>query len=52
MPDEFIRKLNQIADGTPKDIQAPSDDTTFERQSRDLVKLYRLVTIIRIYTAY
>ena len=42
MPDEFVRKMNQIADGTPKDIQAPTDDTTFERKSRDLVKLFQV----------
>lgn len=42
MPSDFVRKLNEIGEGTPKDIQAPTDDTTFERQSRDLVKLYRL----------
>ena len=42
MPDEFVRKMNEIADGTTRDIQAPTDDTTFERKSRDLVKLYQV----------
>ena len=42
MLSEFVRKMNEIADGTPKDIQPPTDDTTFERKSRDLVKLYQV----------
>ena len=50
MPDDFVRKLNEIGDGTPRDIQAPTDDTTFERQSREKVKLYRLVNIIMCYS--
>ena len=39
---KFVRKMNKIADGTPSDIQPPTDDTTFERKSRDLVKLYQV----------
>ena len=42
MPDEFVRKMNQIADGTTRDIQKPTDDATFERKSRDLLKLYQV----------
>ena len=39
---KFARKMNKIAEGTPRDIQLPTDDTTFERKSRDLVKLYQV----------
>ena len=42
MPDEFLRKMNEIGEGTKGDIQPPTDDTTFERKSRDLVKLYQV----------
>ena len=42
MPPEFVRKMNAIAEGTPRDIQSPTDDVTFERKSRDLVKLYQV----------
>ena len=42
MTPEFLRKMNEIAEGTKGDIQPPTDDTTFERKSRDLVKLYRV----------
>ena len=42
MPSEFVRKMNEIADGTPRDIQPPTDDVSFERKSRDLVKLYQV----------
>ena len=42
MPNDFVRKMNEIADGTTHDIQPPTDDTTFERKSRDLVKLYQV----------
>ena len=38
---DFVRKMNDIADGTPKDIGDATDDTTFERKSKDLVTLYR-----------
>lgn len=41
--DDFVKKLNAEGEGTPRDIQPPTDDATFERQSRDAVKLYRLV---------
>ena len=34
--------MNEIAEGIPRDIQPPTDDTTFERKSRDLVKLYQV----------
>lgn len=38
----FVKSLNAIGDeATIRNIQPPTDDTTFERQSRDLVKLYR-----------
>ena len=40
MNDEFVKKMNAIADGTPKDIKDATDDTTFERKSRDVVTLY------------
>ena len=39
---KFARKMNEIAEGIPRDIQPPTDDTTFERKSRDLVKLYQV----------
>ena len=39
---KFARKMNEITEGTPRDIQPPTDDTTFERKSRDLVKLYQV----------
>lgn len=42
MTAEFLRKMNEIAEGTKNDIQPPTDDTTFERKSRDLVKLYQV----------
>ena len=41
MPGEFIKKMNAVGDGTTRDIQEPTDDLTFERNSRDAVKLYR-----------
>ena len=40
---EFVKTMNGIADGTPKDIRNATDDTTFERKSRELVTLYRCV---------
>jgi hypothetical protein len=42
MDPEFVKTMNAIADGTPKDICDSTDDTTFERTSRDSVKLYRV----------
>ena len=39
---EFVKTMNAIADGTPKDITDPTDDTTFERVSKESVKLYRV----------
>lgn len=41
MPATFIQTLNQVGEGTTKDIKEPTDDATFERQARDSVKLYR-----------
>ncbi len=41
MSAEFTKTLNAIGEGTTKDIQDPTDDATFERKSRDAVKLYR-----------
>lgn len=38
---DFVKKLNAEGEGTPRDIQSPTDDTAFERQSKDAVKLYR-----------
>ena len=46
---EFIQNMNAVVvdgitvvmDGTPIDFQPATDDDTFERQSRELVKLYR-----------
>ena len=43
-PAEFIKTMNAIADGTPRDVKGPTDDTTFERKSRELVKLYRYIS--------
>lgn len=42
MPDEFLKMMNAICDDTSKDIKAPTDDVTFEKKSKDLVKLYRV----------
>ena len=42
MTDEFVKTMNSAADGTPRDIEEATDDTTFERKSKDLVKLYRV----------
>ena len=39
MSDEFVKTMNAAADGTPRDIREAS---TFERSSKDLVKLYRV----------
>ena len=39
---EFVKTMNAIAEGTPKDIQAATDDLTFERKSPENVKLYRV----------
>lgn len=43
MQAEFVKTMNAIAEGIPKDIQNATDDETFERKSRDLVTLYRWV---------
>jgi len=37
-----VKTMNAAAEGTPRDIQAASDDSTFERKSKDLVKLYQV----------
>ena len=37
-----MRKMGKIAEGSPNDIQPPTDDTSFERKSRDLVKLFQV----------
>ena len=42
MTDEFVKTMNAAADGTPRDIQPATDDATFERKSKDLVKLYQV----------
>ena len=42
MSDEFVKTMNAAADGTPRDIGEATDDSTFERSSKDLVKLYRV----------
>ena len=42
MTDEFVKTMNSVADGTPRDIEEATDDTTFERKSKDFVKLYRV----------
>lgn len=39
---EFVKTMNAIAEGTPKDIKDATDDDTFERKSRDSVTLYRV----------
>ena len=39
---KFLRKMSKIADGSSSDIQLPTDDVTFERKSRDLVRLYQV----------
>jgi len=40
MEAKFASKLN--IDGMPQDIQEATDDLTFIRHSRDLIKLYKL----------
>ena len=42
MQAEFVKTMNAIAEGTPKDIQDATDDVTFERKSRETVTLYRV----------
>lgn len=42
MNPEFTKTMNAIADGTPRDINDATDDTTFERKSKESVKLYRV----------
>ena len=42
MNPEFVKTMNSIAEGTPKDITDPTDDHTFERTAKDSVKLYRV----------
>ena len=42
MSEEFVKTMNLVADGTPRDIGEATDDSTFERKSKDLVKLYRV----------
>lgn len=42
MDPEFTKTMNAICEDTPKDIQPPTDDKTFERKSKDLVKLFRV----------
>ena len=39
---EFVKTMNAIAEGTPKEICDATDDATFERKSRDAVTLYRV----------
>ena len=39
---EFVKQMNAIGEGTPRDIRDATDDTTFERKSKDLLKLYRV----------
>ena len=39
---DFVKTMNAIAEGTPKDIQVATDDLTFERKSPESVKLYRV----------
>lgn len=41
MDPEFIKKMNAIAEGVPKDIKAATDDATFERKNKEKLKLYR-----------
>ena len=38
---QFAKEMNAIAEGNIPDIRDATDDTTFERRSRDLVKLYK-----------
>ncbi len=41
MDPEFIKTMNAIGEGVPKDIKKASDDVTFERKSKDKLKLYK-----------
>ena len=42
MPPEFLKMMNAMVDDTSKNIKEPTDDVTFERKSKDVVKLYRV----------
>ena len=37
----FLDAMRDNAEGTPADIQEPTDDSAFEKRSRELVTLYR-----------
>jgi len=37
----FLDAMRNNAEGTPADIQEPTDDSAFEKRSRELVTLYR-----------
>ena len=38
---QFLDAMRDNAEGTPADIQEPTDDSAFEKRSRELVTLYR-----------
>ena len=39
---EFNRRMNELGEGTKHDIQPATDDMTFERKSKEIVKLYKV----------
>lgn len=41
----FLDAMRDNAEGTPADIQEPTDDSAFEKRSRELVTLYRYTSL-------
>ena len=37
--------MNELGEGTKHDIQPATDDMTFERKSKEIVKLYKYVQL-------
>ena len=47
-PEEFVREMMKVAEGEKKDIGPSTDDTTFERKSKEQLKLYKFVCCVRV----
>ena len=43
---QFLDSMRDKAEGTPADIQEPTDDSAFEKRSRELVTLYRYAPLM------
>jgi hypothetical protein len=41
-PEEFVREMMKVAEGEKKDIGPSTDDITFERKSKEQLKLYKV----------